>query len=176
MSKLRKIIFIALLASAGMGLGVVESAIPIPIPLPGARLGLSNMVILITLIVFGFKEAITVSALKSILLMLVTGSVTGFAYSFAGAILSSVGMALAFRFIYPHISLIGVSLIGAALHNVAQVTVAVAILGKWQIYIYLAPLLLLGIATGFFVGLASSYVVEHMKKGPMVTLFEEVKK
>ncbi|NLY08511.1 MAG: Gx transporter family protein [Tissierellia bacterium] len=173
MSKMRKIIFLSLLTSMGLALGVLESSIPIPIPLPGARLGLSNMVILITMVLFGFKEAIIVSVLKSVLLMLVTGSVTGFMYSIAGALFSTVGMAVSYRLLYGKISLIGVSLIGAALHNFAQVTVAVLILGKLRIYAYLPMLLLLGIATGCFVGLSSTYISEKLTKTLMLQIREK---
>ncbi len=162
--KLRKLIFLSLLTSAGLALGVLETAIPVPIPMPGARLGLSNMMVLVTLTIFGFKEAIIVSALKSVLLMLVTGSVTGFFYSIAGSVLSAIGMALAYKYLSNFLSLIGVSLIGAALHNFAQVTVAVLILGNIKIYSYLPFLLLLGIATGYFVGLASIFISENLKK------------
>lgn len=171
MNRLRKLIFLSLLTSAGLALGVLESIFPLPIPVPGARLGLSNMVSLVTLTIFGFKEAMIVAALKSVLLMLVTGSVTGFFYSIAGSMLSAIGMALAFKFLSRWISLIGVSLIGASLHNFAQVTVAVLILGNWKIYSYLPFLLLLGLATGYFVGLASIFISRNLQK----TLPKEVK-
>ncbi len=49
---------------------------PIPFIAPGAKLGLSNIVILITLVVFGFKEALIVGMLKSFVFTLVTGSVS----------------------------------------------------------------------------------------------------
>ena len=66
MKKLNKNIFLSILVSIGLGLSVLESSIPLPIAIPGARLGLSNMVVLVTRVVFGFKEGIIVSALKSI--------------------------------------------------------------------------------------------------------------
>ena len=78
MKKLNKMIFLSVLVSIGLALSILESSIPLPIAIPGARLGLSNMVVLITLIVFGFKEALIVSILKSIVLMLVTGSISSF--------------------------------------------------------------------------------------------------
>ena len=117
MKKLNKIIFLSVLVSVGLALGVLESAIPLPISFPGAKLGLSNMVVLVTLVVFGFKDGITVSMLKSIVLMLVTGSVSSFIYSFSGAVLSCIAMYIAYKYFSNIFSLIGVSILGALAHN-----------------------------------------------------------
>lgn len=100
MKKTNKMIFISLLVSVGLALSVIESAIPLPISMPGARLGLSNMVVLVTLIVFGFKDGIKVGMLKSTVLMLVTGSISSFIYSISGAMLSCM-MMYHFIDIYP---------------------------------------------------------------------------
>ena len=164
MRKTNKMIFISLLVSVGLALSVIESAIPLPIPMPGARLGLSNMVVLVTLVVFGFREGIKVGMLKSVILMLVTGSVSSFMYSFAGAVLSCIMMGIAFRYFSKRFSLIGVSLIGAAAHNFAQVSVAVLMLNNTRIYSYLPFLLLVSLFSGYFVGLSSIYIVDNLKK------------
>ena len=71
----RTMIFLALLVGVALVISLFESMIPIPFVAPGAKLGLSNIVILVTLVVFGFKSALTVAFLKSVHLMLITGSV-----------------------------------------------------------------------------------------------------
>ena len=164
MKKTNKMIFLSLLVSVGLALSVLESAIPIPIPMPGARLGLSNMVVLVTLIVFGFKDGIKVAMLESTVLMLVTGSVSSFMYSISGAILSCIAMYVFYNFFPSVFSLIGISIIGAASHNFAQVSVAVLMLSNTRIYSYLPFLLLLSLFTGYFVGLSSIYIVRNLKK------------
>ncbi|MDO5713649.1 MAG: Gx transporter family protein [Tissierellia bacterium] len=161
---LRKNIFIALLVSMGVAIGYIESLIPLPIPVPGARLGLSNIIILTTLVLFGYKEGIMVACLKSFLLMLVLGHVTSFFYSITGGILSCLGMIFAIKYLVPKISNIGVSEIGSACHNIGQVLVAGLIIQNWKIITYLPFLLLLGIFTGFFVGLSTNYIVEVLEK------------
>ena len=164
MNGLKKNIFLAVLVSIGLALSVLEASIPLPIAIPGARLGLSNMVVLITLVVFGFKEGITVSALKSIVLMLVTGSVSSFIYSFSGAIISCIGMYIVYKYFSNIFSLIGVSIFGALFHNFAQVTVASIMLNNSRIYTYLPFLMLTSIFTGYFVGLSSGYIIKNLKK------------
>ncbi|TJX14783.1 Gx transporter family protein [Tissierella creatinini] len=164
MRKLNKMIFISLLVSIGLALSVLEMAMPLPISMPGARLGLSNMVVLITIVVFGFKDGIKVSLLKSTVLMLITGSISSFIYSISGAVLSCIMMYLSFRFLSKIFSLIGVSIIGALSHNFAQISVAAIIMSNLRIYTYLPFLMILSLFTGYFVGLSSGYIVKHLKK------------
>lgn len=164
MKKSNKMIFISLLVAVGLALGVLESAIPLPIAMPGARLGLSNMVVLITIIVFGFKDGIKVSMLKSVVLMLVTGSVSSFIYSFSGAVLSTIAMYVTYRYLSKFFSLIGVSIMGALAHNFAQVSVASLILFNLRIYTYLPFLMLMSLFTGYFVGLASKMIIKNLRR------------
>ena len=163
MRKLNKMIFLSVLVSAGLALSGLESGIPLPITFPGAKLGLSNMVVLITLVVFGFKDGITVAMLKSIVLMLVTGSVSSFMYSFAGAVLSCMAMYIGYKYFSNIFSLIGVSILGAVAHNFAQVSVATIIMNNIRIYTYLPFLMLMSLFSGYFVGLASTYIIKNMR-------------
>lgn len=172
MGKVKKMVFLSILVAVGLALSVIESMIPLPIAIPGARLGLSNMVVLITLVVFGFKEGITVSLLKSIVLMLITGSVSSFVYSFSGALLSSVAMSLSYKYLSNIFSLIGVSILGALFHNFAQITVASLMMNNMRIYTYLPFLMLTSIFTGYFVGLSSGYIIKNLKSNFKI-LFED---
>ncbi len=164
MKKMKKIIFLSLLVSIGLALSVIESAMPIPVIVPGAKLGLSNMVILVTLVIFGFKEALIVGILKSLVFTLVTGSISSLFYSLSGAILSCILMFLVYKYFPSIFSLIGVSIFGAIAHNFGQVTVAVIIMNNMKIYSYLPILLLTSLFTGYFVGLASIFIVKNLKE------------
>ncbi|NLY20797.1 MAG: Gx transporter family protein [Tissierellia bacterium] len=172
MSKNLRMVFIALLVALGSTIGLLESIIPIPIPLPGVRLGLSNIVVLTTIIVFGFKEGIAVSLLKSVILMFLTGSVSSFLYSFVGAFLSSIAMVIAYKYFSNIFSLIGVSLWGAIFHNIGQVSVAAFIVQNVMIFTYLPFLLLIGIFTGVFVGKTAEFISENLRRNYSV-IFKE---
>lgn len=163
MKKLNKMIFLSLLVSIGLALSVLESTIPLPIPVPGAKLGLSNMVILVTLVLFGFKEGLIVGILKSIVFVLVTGSISSAFYSLSGAILSCIVMYIIYKYFSSIFSLIGVSIFGAVAHNFAQVTVAVLMMNNVKIYSYLPVLLLISLFTGYFVGLSSIYISKNLE-------------
>ena len=170
MKRLNKMIFLSLLVSIGLALSVLESAIPLPVTIPGAKLGLSNMVILVTLVIFGFKEALIVGILKSTVLVLVTGSVSSFFYSLSGAIFSCIAMFIVYKYFTNIFSLIGVSIFGAVAHNIAQVTVATVMMNNLRIYSYLPILLLLSLFTGYFVGISSIFISDNLKTNLGLTL------
>lgn len=168
MSKdVKDLVYTALLVAMALAVSLVERLIPVPFVMPGAKLGLSNMVILVTLILYDFKRGIIVAMLKSVLLMLIIGFGPSFIYSFSGAIFSTIMMWIAYKYFsikFDIFSVIGVSIIGAVSHNFAQITAAAYILKSLMLYTYFPFLTLLAIVTGYFVGLGSDNVASHLKK------------
>lgn len=164
MKGLRRLIYLSLLVAIGLGLSIVESIMPLPFVAPGAKLGLSNIVILVTLVIFGFRDALTVGILKSILFALATGSVTSLFYSLSGSVLSLICMYIAYKYFSNIFSLIGVSIFGAMAHNFAQILVASLMMNNVKIFSYLPVLQLTSIFTGYFVGLVSNYAVKNLEK------------
>ena len=164
MKGIKKLIFLSLLVSIGLALSIIESMMPVPFIAPGAKLGLSNMVILITLVIFGFKEALTVGILKSIIFTLATGSISSLFYSLSGSLLSCIIIYVIYNKFSKTFSLIGVSIFGAVAHNTAQVLVASLMMNNFKIFSYLPILLLTSLFTGYFVGLASIYITKNLKK------------
>lgn len=161
---MRKIIFLSLLTTLSLVISLFESIIPLPIPVPGAKLGLSNIVILVTLICFGFKETLVVSILKSFLQVLVAGNLSSLPYSLTGTIFSAIVMALSYRYLLGKLSLIGISELGAFAFNIGQILVASLVLNNFKIFTYLPFLTFIGIFTGYFVGLSSKFVSRKLLK------------
>ncbi len=168
MSKdIRDLVYTALLVAMALAVSLVETLIPLPFVMPGAKLGLSNMVILVTLILYGFKRGMLVAVLKSVLLMMIIGFGPSFIYSFSGAVFSTIMMWIAYKYFsmnFKIFSVIGVSIIGAVSHNFAQVTAAAYILKSLMLYTYFPFLTLIAIVTGYFVGLGSDNVASHLNK------------
>lgn len=88
---------------------------------------------------------------------------TGFCYSLAGGMLS-LGVMLLFRRA-GGVSLIGVSIGGAAAHNLGQLCVAAAFIGYRAALAYAPLLLLAGIVTGAVTGICAKLVLRALKKG-----------
>lgn len=164
MNKIKKIVFLSLLVSIGLALSIMESSMPVPFLAPGAKLGLSNMVVLTTLVVFGFKEGFTVAVLKSFSFALATGSFSGLFYSLSGAILSAIVMHIIYKYFSNLFSLIGVSVFGALAHNFAQIGVASIMMENIKIFSYLPVMSLVSLFTGYFVGLSSIFITRNLKK------------
>ncbi|WP_058990649.1 Gx transporter family protein [Anaerococcus rubeinfantis] len=161
---LKVYINLALLLALSLAVSLIESAIPMPVPIPGARLGFSNIIILVSICLYDFKKALCVSILKSFLLVLITGSVMSFFYSFVGAIFSTTAMYFSLKKVDDDFSLIGVSEIGAFFHNLGQIFVAIFFMQNIKMFYYFPVLVFIGIFTGFFVGLSSNFIVEHLEK------------
>ncbi|MGL4850735.1 MAG: Gx transporter family protein [Clostridium sp.] len=150
--------------SLSLILFTVERAIPSPLPVPGAKLGLSNLIIMICIYTLSSKDAFIVLSLKIVLSCIFGGGLSTFLYSFTGGILSFLSATILKNFFKDKVSLIGVSVSSAFFHNLGQILVASIILESNSIFLYLPLLGVLGILTGFFIGIASNFLLFHLKK------------
>jgi heptaprenyl diphosphate synthase len=163
MKKNRKLVYLALFLSMALVLHYVEHFFPTLAP--GAKLGLANIVTLVTLNLFGFPEAMIVVVTRSILGPILGGSPTGILYSLAGGVLSCAVMAvLSFQF-NRYFSLLGISVAGAVFHNIGQLLTASLLYGTIGIlFTYLPILMLSSIVTGNFIGLVVKYMMRFLDK------------
>ena len=160
----KKLIFLSLMTAIGIVLQVIESYMPFPIDLPGGKIGIANVVGLIIIPMLGGVPALVVAALRACIGSLLFGGVISAIYSVSGAIASTLIMIIAYKYIYPKASLIGVGVIGAVAHNTAQVTVATILLGNVGIFSYLPILMIISIFTGGFSGLvAQMFLIRGVK-------------
>lgn len=158
-----KMTYIALLIAIGLVIHMIEAYIPIPVSLPGAKLGLANIASLLTVVLYGPVTALGVSTIRSVVGALLLGGVAAIPYSLSGAIFSTIIMWMAVKFLMPATSLIGVSVLGAAAHNVAQLAMAALILSTPGIFVYLPVLLIIGTITGYFIGLAGNQTIRILE-------------
>lgn len=150
---LKKLIFLSLLVSSALVLSIVEGVIPVPIPVPGVKLGLPNIIFLLTLILFGFKEALIVVILRGITMGIATGNISSLMYSLPSSLMSVIVMNLVYRYLSSYFSIIGVSLFGALVFNTVQIGIASLIMENTKIFSYLPIMSLTSLFTGYFIGL-----------------------
>ena len=153
----KNIALCAVLAALALGLSTLERLFPITllVPLPGVKLGLANIVIVFALYELGAGAALAVLVTRCLLGGLFAGTFTSLLFSLLGG-LCAMGVMIALRR-SSRLSVYGVSIGGAAAHNVGQILAAVITLGSPLVVGYL-PLLLAvalvtGSLTGFVVGL-----------------------
>jgi heptaprenyl diphosphate synthase len=166
-SRTRRLVFLAVLVALAVALHVLEGLLPNPVPVPGAKLGLANIITLVTLVMFGWKESLVVVVLRVIIGSLFGGSFLGlgFLLSLSGAVFSLLIMCF-FMWFVGSLSLIGISVAGATAHNLAQVTVAAILTQTHQLFLALPVLLLISVPTGIFTGIAAKTVQNYLEYLP----------
>lgn len=160
--KIKQITTMACLLGLALILFTVEAQIPPLVPLPGVKLGLANIVVLVTMVLLGKKNAFWVLILRIILGSIMTASGIAFFYSLMGGLFCFAVMALC----YPKASdrLWVISALGAIAHHVGQIITAIILLKSSSILIYFPPLLAAGIITGVFTGLCAQGSMKQWKK------------
>jgi len=153
--------WIALLVLA-IGLHIFEAALPNLGP--WFKPGLANLVTLMALVLMGPRAALTLAIGRVVLGSFFIGTLftPTFVISMAGGLAAAVLMIAAWRYI-PGISLVGVSLLGALAHMLAQfVTVESLFIQQAVLYYALPPLLLLSCITGWINGALARYIAARL--------------
>ena len=160
MKKTRELTLSAVLISVALVLSYMERFFPLQmlIPLPGIKLGLANIVSLIALYLLGGRQAYCILALRCVLGSVFSGSITGLLFSLTGGTLSMIVMMLARRL--PFLSIYGVSILGAAAHNIGQTCAAMVLMHSIYIGAYLPYLLAVAIITGLATGACGSGILK----------------
>jgi heptaprenyl diphosphate synthase len=162
---------IALLISISCVLQISESFIPHPIP--GLRLGLANMLTVVALVTLGFRAALEIAVLRTVLSALIMGTFMSptFILSFSGAVISSLVMGGLYRLSTLHgqfrFSIIGISVFGALTHNMVQLYLAYLLLIKHSgIFIFLPYLCIGAVVMGLVTGIVASSVCAKLEENP----------
>ncbi|MBS3741626.1 MAG: Gx transporter family protein [Candidatus Cloacimonetes bacterium] len=132
----------------------------LPRPLPFLKIGLANVFVLLILWQLDFLSALIVSLIKVVLGSFISGLILTplILFSLGGTIFSLVAMYMAIK-IKIRFSIIGISIIGAVIHNLSQLCLAYFILFPNTKLFYFLPLLL---ATGLGAGIITGAVAYYL--------------
>lgn len=167
MSKTKHLVILALFISQALILSIIESWIAIPSPVPGVKLGLANIITLVTIVFFGFKDVLVLVTVRSLLGSLLGGGFVLFPYSLAGGLLSAVVMYIFRKKMDKSFSLVGISIAGAIAHNLGQLSVAAFMMGGPAVFGYLPVLMVSGVIMGCFIGFTTNFLIKALKKTRM---------
>ena len=151
---------LGLLTAVAIVLGYFEYLLPVT-GIPGVKLGLANTVLLYALYLIDVPSAILLMFLKVGLSGLLFGGPAAMLYSLAGGVLSLIVMILARK--SRGLSIVGVSVLGAVSHNVAQMVVACFVVETRAILAYLPILLFAAAVTGTLTGLIARYTFRGLR-------------
>ena len=164
MNNTKRMVQLALMVSIALVLSIVESGIPIPVPVPGVKLGLANIITMVVIVFFGYRDALIVVTLRCILASMFYGGIIVFLFSIAGGILSTLVMGFAYNKMSKVFGLIGISVLGAVFHNLGQVSMASIVMKDKSVFTYLPALLVSGIIMGCCVGVCAGLLSQTFKK------------
>ena len=158
----KKVAFLGIFTALGMVLGWLESLMPIYLVIPGMKIGLANMVTLLVLYRFSWKEAAVVNLLRIGLSILLFGTPSLLPFSVAGALFSLVGMTLLKK--TDKCPILVVSVVGAILHNLGQLIMAIFILRTGILATWIPILVLAGGIAGVLIGVVGAFLHKHLPK------------
>ena len=162
-AKTKQLALCAVLTALALGLSVMENMFPVTavIPLPGVKLGLANIVTVCALYTLGSKNALSILIARCLLGSLFAGNFSALLFSLMGGILAMLVM-IALKQLR-RLSIFGVSIGGAAAHNVGQICAAIITLGDTAVLGYLPVLLGVSLITGTVTGLVAALLFRAMK-------------
>ncbi len=155
--KTKKTAYLGMFLALALVCSYVESLIPFYFGIPGAKLGLTNIVVIILLYQAGAKEAFIVSMLRIVLSGFLFGNLFGILYSLFGGLFSFFCMTFLKR--TRRFRVVSVSAAGGVSHNLGQLIIASVIVENWNLLYYFPALLLAGLITGVLIGIAAQEIL-----------------
>ncbi len=169
---IKKITISAMLIALALALSVAERLLPIGalVPVPGIKLGLANIVTMFSLFYIGTPGALLILVSRCLLVALFSG-ITTLIFSLSGGILALFVMLLVMQWQGRAFSIFGISIAGAAAHNVGQILAASLFLGENLIYTYLPLLLITGVATGILTAAISGSLFTKLERNGTIARY-----
>jgi heptaprenyl diphosphate synthase len=161
----KHIAYIALFTTLGLLLFIFESFIPNP--LPGSKLGFANIATILALYILGIGPALLVACFRVFLGALILGNILSPAFflSLGGALASTLFMGWIKSISQKQFSVIGISVMGALVHNTVQLLIAAVLIVKSFYIIVLSPyIFLVAIFTGLVIGFISYFLLHQFER------------
>lgn len=163
-SKAYRLVILSLYVAMALILSYIESLIPLPLPIPGAKIGLPNIITLVSLLTLGWPLTLLVVVARVFLSGFLFGGGFSIIYSLAGGLLSLFVMATILHFTKNEFSIILTSIFGAIAHNLGQVLVAVVVVQTTSLLLYFLFLMVIAIPTGLFIGITARELMRLLNK------------
>jgi len=157
----KKIAYIAALTTLAMIFSYVESLIPVNFGIPGIKLGVANIVSVISLYTFGLIPSLVIVVLRVLLTGFLFGNAYSIIYSLAGGVLSLLAMYLIMK--SDLFSMCGISICGGVVHNLGQLLVAMLTVNQIKLSYYGPILIISGVIMGVIVGLICRAVYKRVE-------------
>ncbi len=166
MESSKRNVMIASFVAFSMVLSIVEWFIPLNFIIPGVKLGLANIIIIISIHFLTYKDVLLIILLRAFMTLLISANIVMLLFSLAGGLLSGTAMFVLLKIGKGHFSIIGTSILGAFVHNISQMTVAMFLVGDSSVFLLLPILGSASLISGFFTG----YLADKLWKNTEIIL------
>ncbi len=168
--KIEQTINFTLFVSLAITLSIFDSLIPINFLIPGIKLGIANIIILLLIDYYSFKQLLILQVTRVTITAFILGLFSVYFFSLFGALFSLTMMFCARKVFKEKITLYTLSMIGAICHNLGQIVFAIIYLHTPELVYYIPFLVGFGSITGFLMGMVVDYVKPYVERTINVTI------
>lgn len=161
----QRITLISILVAVGLILSVVDKYLSsLILPFVPTKIGLANIVVLLSIYLFKVRESFVVALLKVLLAGFILGGFIAFIISLVGTLLSYLGMIIFKNLLKNSLSPVGVSVIGGFLHISGQLIASTVLFSFYDIVIYYGGvLILISLISSILIGLIVLKILRDYK-------------
>ncbi len=154
-----KITNFALFISISIVLSIFEMLIPINFIIPGVKLGLGNLLLVILLDYYSYKELVVFQLIKISITTFILGLFSIYLFSLSGGLVALTLMYIVRKLFKHKVTTYTISMVGAIGHNIGQIIFAIYALQAPELIGYIPFLVLFGSITGFCL----AYFIEKIR-------------
>ncbi len=149
----------ALFIAISIVLSIFEMMIPINFIMPGLKLGLGNLLLVILIDHYSFRELFMFQLIKISITTFILGLFSIYMFSLSGGMMALVVMYSLRKLFKAKITTYTLSMAGAIAHNIGQIIFAIFALKSPELISYIPFLVIFGSITGFMLG----YIIEKIR-------------
>lgn len=153
------------MAALALIFSYIEVLIPFSVGVPGIKLGIANLVIIVSLYYLGAGYAFIVNVVRILIAGVLFNGLFGAVYSLAGALVSFAVMVLLKR--TKIFSVTGVSMAGGVAHNLGQILVAAFLVSNIKVFAYFPVLIISGVISGAVIGVLAYLILRKLPQNLM---------
>lgn len=163
-SRTLKMMQLTMLLAMSIILHFIDQSIQLPVAVPGIKLGLANIMGIMALYMFGYKEMIVINVLRVLLSGLLRGTIfsIGFWISLGGVVLSTVAVMLVYHLFKS--SMILLSVISSIAHCIGQLLVVAYFYQTINMFWNLPLMLVFGVPTGVLTGFVAQEAYQRIRR------------
>jgi heptaprenyl diphosphate synthase len=159
-NKTARITLCAILSAFATLTFIIENLFP-PLFLPGARLGLSNIFVLISAILLGGKYGFATLITKTIIGSLFSGNMSALMYSLPAGILALTVQIIIIYYV-KNTSTVCASIVGAIINTTSQNVIFCIVTNTMEYLAFLPYLATIGVFSGLLVGFAVYLILPRL--------------